>query len=37
MTGFSPFANWDTPHMHQWADNCDGCCSSDVDLDFIYG
>ena len=35
MGGWSPFGGWTTPHMHQYADYCYGCCG-DVDLDFIY-
>ena len=35
MGGFSSFGGWTTPHMHQFADSCPGCCQN-VDQDFIY-
>ena len=35
MSGFSSFGGWTSPHMHQFADSCSGCCQN-VDQDFIY-
>ena len=38
MSGFSQFGGWPAPHMHQYADSNPGSqCSTDIDLDYIYG
>lgn len=34
MSGFSSFGGWTSPHMHQFADACPGCCAN-VDQDYL--